>query len=644
MVFYSPVPYDRVDIDDAFWSPRQKTNRQVTLKHIYQQFVVHGYFDAYDPAWKPGDPHPPHVFWESDVAKWLEAVAYSLQKHPDPELDALADEVIARLVSIQQPDGYLNIHFTKVEPEKRWSNLRDWHEMYCAGHLVEAAVAHFQATGKRSLLDPMICFMDHIGREFGPNPGQKRGYCGHPEIELALVRLYHATGMSRFLELSRYFVEERGQHPHYYDQEALARGDNPAKYWAKTYAYLQADRPVRQQTSIEGHAVRACYLYSAATDLAMEDGGDAGLLETLRQLVASTTKRRQYVTGGIGSAAHNEGFTVDYDLPNASAYTETCAAIALFFWMHRMNQAEGLAEYADLMERALYNGILSGLALDGAHFLYVNPLAIDRRSERAYHRPLHRLPWYDCACCPPNIARLVASLGGYIYGEAPDAATVNLYVQSTARLAITGQAVTLRQETAYPWKGQVQLTVTPEYPAEFVIRLRQPSWCTSFNLSVNGTEVVPTLENGYLVISQLWMPGDVITLELDMPVERLYANPAVPADAGRVTLQRGPLVYCLEGVDYAQATEPGHLTCQVAHLDTLFLPRSAAVEPRFEPDLLGGMISLHAEGLRLVPFSRERPLYTNQPPEAEPCHLVAVPYFAWDNRQPGDLQVWILEK
>lgn len=626
-----PLPHTRVTLDDPVWARRQQVNREHTLAHIYAQCRQTGRIDAlggvYDPeVVRSGvlGGNVPVLFWDSDVAKWIEAASYSLATHPDAALDALLDQVIGRIAAHQQPDGYFNSWFTAVEPHKRWTNLRDWHELYDAGHLIEAAVAHHQATGKRALLDVAVRYADYIATVFGAGPGQRRGYCGHPEIELALVRLARATGDARHLDLARYFVDQRGRQPHYFDQEALARGEDPAGYWFGGHEYSQSHRPVRQQDQVVGHAVRAAYLYSAMADLAAEDG-DAALLETCRRLWRHLTSTRMYVMGGIGSSKHNEGFTGDYDLPNESAYAETCAAIALVFWAQRMQQIDLDRRYADVMELALYNAVLSGISLDGTRFFYDNPLA----SAGGHHRQ----EWFHCPCCPPNLARLVASLGGYLYAHSDDELLVHLYAQSQARLELAGQSVTLRQETRYPWDGLVTLTLGLSAPAQFGLRLRVPSWCRAPRLALNGAPAeLGALEGGYALLRRVWRDGDVVTLELPMPAERVYAHPAVAADVGSVALRRGPLVYCLEQADHA------------APLARLLLPRGAALGARFDPDLLEGVVVLEAQAAALSEAGWADALYRGDPPAAEACPVRAIPYAAWDNRAPGPMAVWLREQ
>ncbi len=613
-----------VKIADAFWAARQETNRTTGIRHQHKQCKETGRLDAFKLDWKPGMPNEPHVFWDSDVAKWIEAASYSLATHPDAELQKLVDDAAALIASAQQPNGYLNCHFTVVEPEKRWMNLRDKHELYCAGHLMEAAVAHFQATGSRVLLDALCRYADHIDRTFGPEPEKKKGYPGHEEIELALIKLYHATGNERYLRLSKYFIDQRGQQPHYYDQEAVARGDDPKKYWAQTYEYLQAHKPVREQEEIVGHAVRAMYLLSGMADVAAETG-DETLLDACKRLWASATERKMYVTGSVGSAGWGERFTSDYSLPNETAYAETCAAIGLVFFAHRMLQIEADAKYADAMERALYNGILSGVSLDGTKFFYENPLA----SEGQHHRQA----WFGCACCPPNVARLIASLGSYVYSVAPDGFYVHLYIAGSATAyaaADNSPDVTLTQETSYPWNGDVKLTVGVQQPSKFDLFLRIPGWCRKHLLRVNGKTVGHKMVKGYARVSRTWANGDRVELSLAMPIERVVAHPSVAEDAGKVALQRGPLVYCLEQCDNA------------APVRSLLLPDRARLAARFDNKLFGGTVVIEGQGLAPTQGGWKGKLY--QPASAlslRPARFRAIPYSLWDNREPGAMTVWL---
>jgi DUF1680 family protein len=625
------VPLTAVEFADRFWAPRLRLNREVTIPHAYAQCEQTGRIDAFRLQWRPGMEPRPHFFWDSDVAKWLEAACYAQATHPDPERGARIDQVVRCIASAQQPDGYLNTYFTVVEPQGRWTDLRDAHELYCAGHLIEAGVAHYAATGSRTLLDSVCRYADHIASVFGREPGKKRGYCGHEEIELALVKLYRATGQRRYLDLARYFVDERGASPNYFDLEAAARG-TPGHFgdfmarMRDRHRYNQSHEPVRMQREAVGHAVRAMYLYAAMADLAREDG-DASLRAACQRLWADVVGRHMYVTGGVGSSAANEGFTADYDLPNESAYAETCAAVGLVLWAHRMLLLEGDGRYADVMERALYNGVQSGISLDGRRFFYANPLA--SRGEA------HRQEWFGCACCPPNAARLLASLGSYALSQGEDVVAVHLYAAGSARLRVGDADLCLRQRTDYPWDGHIVLELALSPPRRFTLGLRLPGWCRRPALRVQGEDqdVAAVAARGYAWLDREWRDGDVVELDLPMPVERVYAHPEVAAAAGRVALQRGPLVYCVEGVDH-----PG------VPLHRLLLPRSAAFAPRFDSETLGGVVVLEGTGAVLTTDGRDEGCpYTWDRPRRQGVPLRAVPYFLWDNRAPGEMQVWLQE-
>ncbi len=617
----TPVPLADVTIDDAFWAPRVETNRRVTVPHEHKQCLQTGRIDAFRLQWKQGDPDPPHIFWDSDLAKWIEAASYCLATRRSRKVQRLLDETIDLVVAAQQPDGYLNVHYTVVEPDKRWSNLRDCHELYCAGHLIEAAVAHHEATGDTRLLDALCRYADTIDSVFGPQRGKRRGYPGHEEIELALVKLYRATGNERYLRLSRFFIDARGTQPHYYDQEAKARGDEPQRYWARAYDYNQSHKPVREQDEAVGHSVRAMYLYSGMADVAAETG-DAELLAACKRLWESTTLRKMYVTGGVGSSGHGERFTRDYDLPNATAYAETCAAIGLVFFAHRMLGIEADGRYADALERALYNGALSGVSLDGKHFFYTNPLA----SAGAHHRRV----WFGCACCPPNIARLLASLGGYVYAVARRALYVHLYIGGSAEAEVAGQRVTLTQATDYPYAGDVALTLALKAPAAFDLMLRVPGWCRRHSVKLNGRPLEAQVTKGYARLRREWRDGDRVELSLAMPVERVAAHPSLAEDAGRVALQRGPVVYCLEQCDHR------------APVRSILLPDKAKLAARFDKKLFGGTVVVEGQGLAPATAGWKGSLYR---PAADQqmrqVRLKAIPYCLWDNRDPGPMTVWL---
>ena len=624
----NPVPLTQVTFEGGFWAPRLEVNRTVTIPHIYRQCEETGRMSAFDLNFQRPVPSPMVlIFGDSDPAKWLEAASYSLATHPDPALATMVDSFADKIIHAQQPDGYLNTHFIVAQPEMRWRNLRDLHELYCAGHLMEAAVAHYEATGQRKLLDALCRYADHIDTTFGREAGKKRGYCGHPEIELALVKLYHATDDSRYLKLATYFVDERGQQPHYFDIEARSRGEDPAQYWAKTYEYCQAHVPIREQTKVVGHAVRAMYLLSAVTDLAHEND-DSSLRETSERLWNNLVTRRMYLTGGIGAAHNIEGFTQDYDLPDETAYAETCATIGLMLWNHRLLQFSGESKYADMIERALYNGFLSGVSLDGARFFYQNPLASNE-----HH---HRQSWFNCPCCPPNLARTLASLGQYFYSTGVNDIWVHLYGQNTAKIQLNQREVTLRQLTEYPWKGDVRFEVSVDSPQRFTLHLRVPAWCERWQVAVNGEAMQQGTNGGYIHLSREWNPSDVVQYKMEMPVQVVWAHPAVRDLQGRVALERGPLVYCLEGVDHAGIP-----------LDRIAIdPQGVSKEFQVEHDenLLGGISLLRGKGTIMDESGWENVLYRNQPPTSKNIDITAIPYYAWENRATGEMRVWLQSK
>ena len=631
-----PLAVGDVRFDEGFWAKRMETNRRVTLPIEYAQCKKTGRIDALKREWRPGEPNPPHHFWDSDLAKWLEAVGYALAAGPDKKLEKLADGVVDLIAASQEPDGYLNTYCTTVCPGKRWTNLRQMHELYCAGHLMEAAVAYHQATGKRTFLDVMCRYADHIDSVFGRRRGKKRGYPGHPELELALVKLYRATGDRKYLTLAKYFVDERGRRPLYFDVEGRAREKDPTQYdppRAEIYDNQQAHLPVRRQATAEGHAVRACYLYCGMANVAGETG-DAELLAACKRIWRSITKRRMYLTGGVGSTRHGERFTFDYDLPDTTAYAETCAAIALVFFAHRMLQIEADGRYADVMERALYNGVLSGVSLDGSKFFYANPLAAAPGADpvnpdRAAKRPYQRSEWFPCACCPPNLARLIASLGPYVYSTSPRAAYVHLYAAGSATARIAGRDVSLTQKTRYPWDGTVRITVGTEKPAAFALMLRIPGWSRGHRIRANGKAVAAPVAKGYARIRRRWHDGDTVELSLPMPVERIAANPRVDSAAGKVALMRGPIVYCLEQCDHA------------ADVRGIILPDKARLTARFDGRFLGGCVVIEGRGRAPKGDAWTGRLYRPADDiKTVPTRIKAVPYCLWNNRKPGSMRVF----
>lgn len=571
-----------------------------------------------------------YVFQDSDLAKWLEAAAYSLMLRPDEQLERTCDDLIALIGRAQQPDGYLNTYYTVKEPGKRWTNLRDCHELYCAGHMMEAACAYYEATGKRELLDIMTRMARHIDSVIGPEEGKLHGYPGHEEIELALVRMYHATGDELMMKLARYFIDERGKLPNFFVEEK-ARREGKDHFNLDEYgpAYAQAHLPVREQTAPEGHAVRAMYLATGMADVARETG-DETLVAACRRIFDSTVNRRMYITGGVGSSHVGEAFTFDYDLPNDTVYAETCASIALCFFARAMMQLEPDGRYADALERALYNTCLAGMSLDGHNFFYVNPLEVDPEASKKDARKHHVLPvrpkWFGCACCPPNLARLTTSLAKYMYTLGEDEIYVNLYMQNQAQLKLGDARVSMECLTDYPASGEIAL-----HPGagEYTLCLRIPGWAKEYALTLNGAALDLKPERGYVRISRAFSDGDEIKLSLPMHARRVYANTRVRADLGKVAVMRGPMVYCLEQVDNGPVVE------------ALCLPRDSALTETVRPDKLGGIVEITAPGKRMV--SADDALYSDQAPALEDATLTFIPYYAWANRGENEMTVYVRE-
>lgn len=639
------LPLQHITIRDAFWSPYIQRIREVVLpyqwdalndrvpdaepSHAVQNFRIAAGLES-------GEFYG-YVFQDSDLAKWLETVGYALAVSPDPELERIADEVIDLIAKAQQPDGYLNTHFIINAPDKRWTNLREAHELYVAGHFIEAAVAYYQATGKRKVLDIFCRFADHIDATFGPEPEKLHGYPGHQEIELALIKLYHVTGEPRYLRLSKYFLDERGQEPYYFDIEAEKRGYTEVfqGFGKLPRTYAQTHAPVRQQTTVEGHAVRAMYMCAGMADVARETQ-DAGLLAACQRLWENVTTRRMYITGGIGSTSIGEAFTFDYDLPNDTVYAETCASIGLILFAHRMLRLDPDRRYADVLEQALYNTVLSGISLDGTRYFYVNPL--DVWPEASEYSPIKkhvkpvRQKWYACACCPPNVARLLMSLGQYVYTVSDDTVLTHLYMGGEAHLTLNGQPVTITQNTKYPYEGQVTLTLAMSQEAHFTLGLRIPDWCRSATLTVNGQPVALSDQNaskGYARLDRIWRDGDCVQLDLAMPVEIMQAHPNVRADAGKVAITRGPLVFCLEEVDNG------------SQLASIALPANAHLTATFDEHLLGGTVVITGEAFREDPSGWDNTLYRPAQTNFKRVSIKAIPYSLWCNRTPGEMLVWI---
>ncbi len=628
------VPFTVVRVDDAFWSPRLETNREVTVWYDFEQCEVTGRIRNFAIAGGLAEGEFEGIYYnDSDVYKVIEGAAYSLATEPDPQardkLDAYLDALIAKIAAAQEDDGYLYTQRTiqgdaitaKNAGATRWSYLAHSHELYNVGHLYEAAVAHHQATGKRTLLDVAIKNADLLCTLFGPGEGQIIAVPGHEEIEIGLVKLAQVTGDQKYLDLARFFIDMRG------------RTDLREVYGE----YAQDHIPVVDQTEPVGHAVRAGYLYAGMADVAAATGAP-GYTEALDGIWERLVGGRMYLTGGIGAHRHTEGFGADYDLPNADAYNETCAAVASMLWNHRMFLLHADSKYMDIFERTLYNAFLPGVSMSGDRFFYPNPLAAD--GVTAFnHGSVQRAPWFGTSCCPVNVVRVLPSLPGYIYATRGDDVYVNLYVSGEAQAQTARGQVRLRQETRYPWDGKVRITVTPEQAGRFALRLRVPGWVRGEpvpsdlytyvggtdmprELTVNAEAALAHSDHGYAVLDREWRAGDVVELTLPMRVNFVRAHEAVEQDRDRVAIERGPLVYCFEGVDNPEG------------LDALVIEPGAPSEWSFQPQLLGGVGVIDLVG-RSVHKLADATL------ESQPVEVRAVPYYAWAHREVGPMAVWV---
>jgi DUF1680 family protein len=629
-----PVPHAHTEISDAFWAPRIATNRDVTINHNLRSCERTGRIQNFVVASrKEGVFQGVFGFDDTDVYKSIEAAAYSLARHPDPALDKQLDDVIASIAAAQEPDGYLytagQIGKTAEKPVcciglKRWVDLRSSHELYNAGHLFEAAVAHFEATGKRSLLDVATKFADLLTRTFGP--GKNMLVPGHEEVELALVKLFRVTGNEEYLKLARFFLDQRGN----------------AKGHELFGVYNQDHVPIVQQSTAVGHAVRAAYLYTGMADVAALTGAP-GYVEALDRIWNDVVTSKLYVTGGIGAEHEGEAMGDQFHLPNRTAYSETCAAIANAMWNYRMFRLHGDAKYMDVIERTAYNTILSGVSLSGDQFFYVNPLASDGKFAFNADKSTGRRPWFRCSCCPPNVARFLASFGSYVYAQDAEGIYVNLFVGGRTRADGHGRRVELRQTTEYPWKGDVSITVTPDAEADFAVRVRVPGWAREqpvpsllyryedsagrpYTLSVNGQPVKAELVRGYAVLKRRWKAGDTVQLSLPMPVRRVVSDDRVAANKGRVALERGPILYAIEAIDNG------------GDVFNVVLPDDATLSAKHRPDLLGGVTVITGRALGLYPGEDGRTVVTREQ------DFLAVPYSVWSNRGEDRMAVWLPRK
>lgn len=587
------------------------------------------------------------VFQDSDVSKWLEAVGNVLMLERDGELEEKADSVIDIIARAQQPDGYLDTYFIIEEPDKRWTNVLECHELYCAGHFIEGAVAYYLATGKDKVYRTARKLADHIDSVFGPEEGKLHGYPGHQEIEIALLRLYDVSGEERYLNLAKYFIDTRGTN-RFFEEEFEKRGrecfwtkakvEEPNRWYNQfPYSYYnQFHLPVREQKKAVGHAVRGVYMYTAMADLASRTE-DKALFEAAKAIWNNIVEKQLYITGGIGATHSGEAFTADYDLPDDTNYSETCASIGLIFFAQKMLQSEADGVYGDVMEQALYNTVLGGMNYEGNRFFYVNPLAVvpkacESNTERNHVKPV-RQKWFACACCPPNIARLIAGLWRYVYTARDNQAYVHLYVGNESSIKLKDGVLKLTQETGYPWAGKVLIKAKADTDAPLGIALRIPRWCRKYEIRVNGETALPVrVENGFAYLEGSWDQETEIVLELGMEACFIRANQKVHYNAGRAAIVRGPLVYCLEEADNG------------GYLDEISLDPEKGLSEKADPDMPGGCVSIEALGFRETASEERDDLYMPYKSVKEEITVKAVPYFLWNNRGGGEMQVWVRVK
>ena len=627
-----PVPFTDVQLNDVFWAPRIETNRVQSIPFAFEQCERTGRVENFVRAAMAlrGEPlanrQPPgYPFDDTDLYKVIEGASYALSVHPDPKLDAYVDSLIAKVAAAQEPDGYIYTTRT-IDPQNphRWAGRQRWelerddsHELYNAGHLYEAAVAHHQATGKRNLLDVAVRNANLLVETFGP--GKRSIWPGHQITEMGLARLYRVTGDERYLRLARFLLDERGPRP---GEKTNPRG----------LTYNQAHLPVVEQTEAVGHAVRATYMYSGMADVAALTG-DRSYLKAVDAIWTNVVGRKLYITGGIGATGRGEAFGADYELPNMTAYNETCAAVGNDLWNHRLFLLHGDARYIDVMERTLYNGLISGVSLDGRSFFYPNPLESNGQHERS--------PWFGVACCPGNITRFLASVPGYVYAQQGDTVYVNLFAQGTAAVKLPdGRAIELAQDTRYPWDGRVRIDVAPDRAGVFGLKIRIPGWARdepvpgdlyrfadapsdAARVSVNGSLVEMTLDKGYVTLRRSWKAGDTVDVLLPMPVRRVAAHEKVEADRGRLALQRGPIVFAAEWPDNPNG-----------RVRNLVVTPSAPLTSEFRSGLLNGVQVVKGRAIALTENAAGSVVRTEQ-------DFLAIPYAAWANRGRGQMIVWI---
>ncbi|MGC8970882.1 MAG: glycoside hydrolase family 127 protein [bacterium] len=595
------VSVKSVKLTDNFWARRIEIMEEVTLPTQYEILEETHRIDNFRRAsGKISGEFVGFFFNDSDVYKWIEAVSYLLAYRKNDALDKLVDNVIEEIRLAQDEDGYINTYFTFEKKQDRWTNLKDMHELYCAGHLIQGAIAHYRATGKTNFLNIAIKLADYLTRLFGP--GRREGTPGHPEIEMALVELYRETNDKKYLNLAKFFIDERGK--------GIIGGSS----------YHIDHKPFRELDEVVGHAVRSLYLNSGATDLYMEIG-DKTLLEALERLWDNLVTKKMYITGGAGARKEGEAFGENYELPNETAYAETCASIANLMWNFRMLLTLRESRFADIMELCLYNGILSGISLDGKEYFYVNPLA-----DRGKHR---RQRWFACACCPPNIARTITAIPGYMYSTSTDGVWVHLYASNISEFDINGSKVMIEEKTDYPWNGQIEFKVSGN--TSFRLFLRKPGWAKGFSLSVNGNTVQAILDNGYIVIDRNWQTGDTVKLELNIKPELIESNPNIKANVGRVAIRRGPIIYCVESADNPWGD-----------VWDLEISKDTKLEEEYR-DILGGVVVVKGKGYLNDPKNWDNLYLTVKEAKSlkREVEFIAIPYYAWANREPGPMEVWI---
>ncbi len=572
------------------------------------------------------------TFQDSDVYKWLEAVAYSVREKRDPALEKKANETIELIAEAQEPDGYLDTFYSILGIEYRYQSLGGSHELYCMGHFIEAAVAYHEATGNEKVLDVAKKCADNIDDNFGPEDGKIHGYDGHEEIEIGLLRLYHVTKEDRYLQLAKYFLTERGKHPNFFkEQAAVYQGPNALAGIEKAPdKYFQNHAPISEQDTAEGHAVRVVYMCTAIADLAATTK-DEELLQICKRLWNNITQKRMYITGGIGSTVNGEAFTLDYDLPNDTMYCETCAAIGLIFFARQMLRMEADSQYADTMEKALYNCALAGMALDGKHFFYVNPLEVNPLKSKLDPTKSHvkavRPSWLGCACCPPNLARMITSLDDYIYTVGSEKILLNNYIDSLAAIQDDNHHLEITQKTAFPWDDTVSIIVKNQALKTEIIGIRIPSWAESVDITIDGNKVDNSAQKGYVYTNVAGGAKVEIVLKFKIEIRKYYANSMVSEDIGKVAIGRGPFIYCLEGVD------------NDGTVSTLKLTENSKFEYHPNEDILGGVGTITADGQRVE--SNNNQLYSTTKPVIKPAKLKFVPYYAWANRGENEMRVWV---